>query len=119
MFTNEGAPRYRVMKASVEHPERDIGSRSLRDPTPCCRTSRSSAEHWSRNTSTLPFAVEAVLQTIGAHVSDIAMPGIGSVTGLGGGWDQPDLFFGFQSFTVPPSVYHIEVASGASALELH
>ncbi len=36
------------------------------------------------------------------------LPGLGSITAIGGKWDSQEAFFGFQSFTVPPSVYMID-----------
>lgn len=40
----------------------------------------------------------------------LQMPALGTVTGLGGEWDGHELFYGFQSFTRPPTVYHIDLA---------
>jgi prolyl oligopeptidase len=39
------------------------------------------------------------------------MPTLGSITGLGGNYDSSDAFFGFHSYTVPPSVYHFDLKS--------
>jgi len=52
----------------------------------------------------------------GKALGDVKLPGIGSIQGLGGHWDRKETFFGFQSFTVPPSVYRVELASHKSSL---
>ena len=52
----------------------------------------------------------------GKPLGDIELPGIGSIAGLGGRWDRKEAFFGFQSFTVPPSVYQVELASRKTSL---
>jgi prolyl oligopeptidase len=52
----------------------------------------------------------------GKPLGDIELPGIGSIEGLGGKWDRKEVFFGFQSFTVPPSVYQVELASRKTSL---
>jgi prolyl oligopeptidase len=52
----------------------------------------------------------------GKALGDIELPGIGSIEGLGGNWDRKETFFGFQSFTVPPSVYQVELASRKTSL---
>jgi prolyl oligopeptidase len=52
----------------------------------------------------------------GKPLGDIELPGIGSITGLGGRWDREETFFDFQSFTVPPSVYQVELASRKTLL---
>ena len=52
----------------------------------------------------------------GEPLGNIELPGIGSIAGLGGRWDRKEAFFGFQSFTVPPSVYQVELASRKTSL---
>jgi prolyl oligopeptidase len=52
----------------------------------------------------------------GKALGDVELPGIGSIEGLGGRWDRKELFFGFQSFTIPPSVYQVETASRKASL---
>ena len=43
----------------------------------------------------------------GKSLGEIPLPAIGSVNGRGGRWDRKEMFFGFQSFTVPPAVYQV------------
>jgi prolyl oligopeptidase len=52
----------------------------------------------------------------GYPVEDVTLPEIGSLFGLGAEWDGRELFYGFSSYTVPPSVYRIDLATGRSAL---
>jgi prolyl oligopeptidase len=52
----------------------------------------------------------------GTGVRDHELPGIGSLFGLGSEWDGIELFFGFSSYTVPPSVYRIDLRTGEQAL---
>ncbi len=40
----------------------------------------------------------------GSTRHDLALPGLGTVTGLSGRSDQPDFYIGYQSFVVPPMV---------------
>jgi prolyl oligopeptidase len=46
----------------------------------------------------------------GKMLTDVALPGIGSVFATTGRFDHDEAFFGFQSFTVPPSIYRVELA---------
>ncbi len=52
----------------------------------------------------------------GTPVRDVELPGIGSVGGFGGKWDDPETFYSFTSFTVPTSIYRYNLDSGESAL---
>ena len=52
----------------------------------------------------------------GKALGDVELPGMGTIEGLGGRWDRKEAFFGFQSFTVPPSIYQVELASRKTSL---
>lgn len=45
----------------------------------------------------------------GKKISDVSLPAIGTVFGHGGRWNRDEVFFGFHSFTVPPSVYLLDI----------
>jgi prolyl oligopeptidase len=52
----------------------------------------------------------------GGGMRDIELPAIGSLTGWGGETDGDELFYGFSSYTFPPSVYRYDLTNGTSAL---
>jgi prolyl oligopeptidase len=43
----------------------------------------------------------------GNGVREVALPTIGSLFGLSGEWDGDEVFYGFTSYTVPPTVYRL------------
>jgi len=51
----------------------------------------------------------------GAAPVDVALPGLGSVGGLGGKRRERETFFSFTSYTVPASIYRLDVESGATS----
>jgi prolyl oligopeptidase len=51
----------------------------------------------------------AIFERSGKARQDIPLPTLGSIAGLGAEWDGTELFFGFQSFTAPPSVYRLNL----------
>ena len=57
-----------------------------------------------------------LLDIDGKALGNIQLPGIGSVFGLGGKWDRKEVFFGFQSFTVPHSIYRVDLATHSTSL---
>jgi prolyl oligopeptidase len=52
----------------------------------------------------------------GTGLTEHELPGIGSLFGLGAEWDGEELFYGFSSYTVPPSVYRIDLKAGGGTL---
>jgi prolyl oligopeptidase len=47
---------------------------------------------------------------------DVPLPTLGTIAGLGGEWDGQELFFGFQSMTVAPSIYRMDLKTHQSGL---
>ena len=52
----------------------------------------------------------------GGGPREVPLPGVGSVYGLGSEPDGTELFYGFSSFVVPPSVYRIALPEGTQLL---
>jgi prolyl oligopeptidase len=52
----------------------------------------------------------------GKKLRDLALPGIGSAGGFGGGPDDKETFYQFASFTVPGAIYRYNLATGESTL---
>ena len=52
----------------------------------------------------------------GSSPRDIPLPAIGSVYGIGSEPDGSELFYGFSSYGVPPSVYRLDLAGGGQTL---
>jgi prolyl oligopeptidase len=52
----------------------------------------------------------------GRIVSEVELPALGSLFGIGAEWDGREIFYGFSSYTVPPSIYRIDLETGDQAL---
>ena len=53
-----------------------------------------------------------VFDPSGKHVRDIALPAIGTSSGMKGDWDRDEGFYTFNSFAQPTTIYRYEVSSG-------
>ena len=111
ILTNEDAPRYRVMKVSAAQPARENWREIIPESDAVLQNIAVVGGMLIARYEKVAISRLSLVNTEGENLGEIAMPEIGSVTGLGASWDQNDLFFGFQSFTVPPSVYHLNVPS--------
>lgn len=115
--TNLGAPTFRLYAVDPAAPAR---------------------EHWRE---LVPARADAVLSSVGVTarhlvldyleratarlrlagldglgVRDVELPTLGSLFGLGMEPDGDEVLFGFSSFTVPPSVYRLDPATGSVVL---
>jgi prolyl oligopeptidase len=115
IFTNEDAPRFRVFRVDAEKPGREYWHEIIPESDAVLKNVL--AVHgnlfglYEKNVTSLlkMFTLD------GRFVSDVNLPGLGSITAIGGKWDSEEAFFGFQSFTVPPSVYRIDFKAGETS----
>lgn len=61
-------------------------------------------------------SVVKVYDLNGKLVRDIALPGIGSVSGFPGKRGDTETFFSFTGFTTPTTIYRVDLKSGASTV---
>jgi prolyl oligopeptidase len=48
----------------------------------------------------------------GKPAGEISLPSLGAVGSTSGSWDSSEIFLGFNSFNVPPSIYRYDLRSG-------
>jgi len=103
--TNEDAPRYRVLVTNAANP----GRQNWKEIIPQTEAVlQGAAVFGGRLLAQYEHNASSQLKLFdlgGKKLEDIALPTIGSVFGSGGKWNRNEIFFGFQSFTVPPSIY--------------
>jgi prolyl oligopeptidase len=115
--TNLDAPTYRLYVVDPERPARD-GWREIVPPRSDAvldgmrvTAGRLALSYLERASSRLWLA-----DLEGGNRREIVLPALGSLFGLGAEWNGRELFFGFSSYTVPPSVYRIDLTRDEQAL---
>ncbi len=106
--TNEGAPQFRVFKASCAAPERANWKEIIAESDAVIegRTAiigKKLFVHYIRNAS----SQLKLFDLNGKAVTEVAMPALGSIFDIGGNWNSDRGFFGFISYAVPPTVYEV------------
>jgi prolyl oligopeptidase len=122
LTTNEDAPRFRVFKVDVAQPERE----RWREVIPQSAGARGAVLQGAHVLGGKLFvtyekdvtAEARVFDLEGKYLSEVEMPGLGSLAGVGGNYDSDDAFFTFQSFTAPTTVYRVNMKSTASQVSL-
>jgi len=115
ILTNDGAPRYRVFVADPHAPDRAAWKQIVAQ-------SDSTLESLSIVGGMLQLTylknASSALQLHsldGEYVRDLALPGVGTSTGVSGEPDQDIGYFSFTSFTEPQVIYKTSISTGATA----
>lgn len=113
--TNEDAPRYRVFVTDAGDFDREAWKEVIPQSDAVLQGAavyggKLFAQYEQNATSQLKL-----FDLDGKKLSDLALPSIGSVFDTSGKWNRDEAFFGFQSFTVPPSIYRIDLKAIESA----
>ena len=114
--TNEDAPHFRVFVADASNPKRENWKELIPQSDAVLQgasvTGGKLLAQYEHN-----VASELKLFGLdGKKLADIPLPAIGAVFSASGRYDRNEFFFGFQSFTVPPSIYRVDLTDVKSAL---
>jgi prolyl oligopeptidase len=114
--TNEDAPHYRVFVADAENPKRENWKEIIPQSDAVLQNASVTGgkllvQYEHNATSELKlFGLD------GKKLADVPLPAIGNIFSASGRYDRNEIFFGFQSFTVPPSIYRVDLSDVKSAL---
>jgi len=116
VHTNDGAPRYRVYEIAAKTPATDWANRAnWKEIIPQREDKLENiapigdfliAEYMHDATNQLHL-----LDRQGKLIENIKLPALGTIAGIGGESDGEELFFGFQSFNIAPSIYRVDLKS--------
>jgi prolyl oligopeptidase len=116
IITNEDAPRYRMFVAEAGNYERDDWTEIIPQTGGVLKEADEWGEKIFARYEQNASSQLKVFDLQGRNVSNLTLPAIGTVFGSAGKWDHDEIFYGFESFTVAPSVYRYDVPSGATTL---
>jgi len=116
IVTNEEAPRFRVFMAEAGNYERDDWTEII----PQTGGVLKDAELWGGKIF-MQYEQDATSQLKifdlgGTLLGNLTLPAIGSVFAAQGKWDRDEVFYGFESFTIPRSIYRYDLKSGTTTL---
>ncbi len=114
--TNEDAPRYRLLVADATSPSRANWKEIIPQSDAVLQGAAVLGEKLYVQYEQNATSQLRLFDLEGKKLEDIPLPTIGSVFGSGGKWNRKEIFFGFQSFTVPPSIYRFTLVEHQSSL---
>jgi prolyl oligopeptidase len=110
--TDDSAPRYRIIAIDVAHPEPSHWRAIV--PESADTIDSASLVGGQLMVHRLKDARSAVTRytPTGQLLGDIPLPGLGTAVGFGGHDDDTHTFYGYSSFSTPPSVYRVDLTDG-------
>jgi prolyl oligopeptidase len=117
IVTNEDASRYRVFVTDAGNFDREAWKEIIPQTDAVLQNvsvygGKLFAQYEQNATSHL-----LIFDLDGKKISDVSLPAIGTIFGHGGKWNRDEVFFGFYSFTTPPSVYRIDLKTAPRGLK--
>lgn len=114
--TNKDAPKGRLIAIDLEAPDqenwREIVGESDEVLTGASLVGGKFAAGYLRDAR----SEIRIFDTSGAHIRNVSLPGLGSVSGFDGKSGDSETFYSFSSFNFPTAIYRYDMASGESTL---
>lgn len=113
-LTNLGAPRYRILAIDI----RDPGTRVelVPEAEETLQAASFVGGHFIGQYLRDASSLVRVFGRDGRPAREVDLPGLGSVAGFDGHADDPETFYSFESFTVPPTIYRLALTDGSSSV---
>lgn len=114
--TNAGAPNSKVISVGIDNPELAKAKLIIAEkPEPMKSAATAGGKlfvDYLKDVSTRTY----VYDLDGKFLKEVTYPGPGNGGGLGGDRDDQVVFYVFTSFTVPPTIYKYDIATGNSSV---
>lgn len=114
IHTNDGAPRYQIVKVDLKKPARENWVTIIPEKEEVLKSAEVAGGklicQYMKDASSRAF----VYNTDGSLLHEIALPGIGTIAGFEGNRDENQAFYAYTSFTFPSTVYTYDIAANKS-----
>lgn len=114
--TNRDAPKNRVVGIDLRRPSPELWTEIVPEGEEMLESASFVGGHFVGQYLKDARSLIRVFDRDGAPLREVDLPGIGTAAGFGGKGDDPETFYAFQSYTVPPTLYRYDVASGESSV---
>ncbi|CAN5447524.1 prolyl oligopeptidase family serine peptidase [soil metagenome] len=114
IHTNDGAPRYKLIRATPTMPERAQWTVLVAETDATLEHASVVGGHLVLGYLQHACSRLAIHTLRGKHVRDVALPGIGTSSGISGEPDEDLGYFAFTSFTEPQQIFRTSIASGTT-----
>jgi prolyl oligopeptidase len=115
--TNLDAPTYRIYRVDPAHPDRSSWQEIVAPrETAVLESITIAADRLALSYLEGASSRLELTDLDGTLIDRVVLPGLGSLFGVSAEWNGREVFYGFSSYTIPPSVYRIDLATGSARL---
>jgi prolyl oligopeptidase len=114
--TDLDAPRGRVIAIDIRNPERTHWREVIPQAAETLEAVSVVGGRFIAQYLKDAHSLVRVFDLEGRFLHEVALPGIGTVSGFDGRRDDPETFYAFTSFTTPSTIYRYDVRTGESVL---
>jgi prolyl oligopeptidase len=111
--TNWKAPNWRIMRVDLDHPDREHWKEVVPESDAAIQSFSPGGGKLLVRYIRNAFSQVKIFDADGAPAGELPLPGIGSVPGISSRWESDEVFFSFESFNVPESIYRYSLPSHA------
>jgi prolyl oligopeptidase len=115
-LTDREAPRRRVIAIDTRRPAPEQWQELIPQAAETLQSASAVGERFFASYLKDARAQVRVFALDGTPQGEVALPGLGSVSGFGGKRQDQETFYVFTSFTTPATIYRYDVATGASTI---
>ena len=116
VYTNEGAPKYRVFEVNPKKPERENWKELIAESDATLDGMQIVGGRLVLSYSRNAYDEIEVHDLKGKLIRKVELPGLGSASGFLGLPDEDDAYFYYSSFTEVPQIFKTSVKSGKTEL---
>jgi prolyl oligopeptidase len=110
--TNWKAPKWRIFSVDLKNPVRDAWKEIVPEgDAPFEGLTLLGGKLYVQYVRNVVSQIK-MFDMQGAPAGEIPLPSLGAVSGTIGNWNSPDIFFSFESFNIPASIYRYNLRSG-------
>jgi prolyl oligopeptidase len=116
VLTDQGAPRYRVLRTDLSQAEHPVWTEVVAETSNLLKEAEIAGGKLVLNYLADAKSELRVASLEGQIQREITLPTIGTVSALSGDQNRSELFYSFTSFLYPPTVYRYDVQSGEAGV---
>jgi prolyl oligopeptidase len=114
LLTDRDAPHYRIIAVDLDRPQPENWQSVVGETADTLESASLIGGQILAKYLRDAHSAIARFDLSGKPMGELALPGLGTASGFEGKMESPETSFMFSSYTLPPTVYRVDLASGQS-----